>query len=230
MITKPTWRSVEEGRTYSVRIDFSNDRYYDNPPAEGVVSMSGERSAGLIINLRGNEFITDFAGASWMEVRLSGTLIASLNLRGTREVMRRVYQCSSQAFRQDTRDPFASLPSTSTVNRNSTTRPDAAARQTGGSISDADYPSSSIRAGAEGTTRVSISIGSNGFVTGCSVVSSSGFQELDTTTCSLVQRRFRYSPAIRGGQPVESTVFRSVTWRLPPAEIPVLPPKPIPST
>jgi protein TonB len=93
--------------------------------------------------------------------------------------------------------------------------PPSPARQTGGSISNADYPASAIRAEASGTTRVSIQVGANGRVAGCSVTGSSGNSALDQTACSLIQRRFRYQPATRGGQPVASTVSRSVTWVLP---------------
>ena len=93
--------------------------------------------------------------------------------------------------------------------------PPTAARQTGGSISDADYPQSAIRAEAQGTTTVSIQIGANGRVTGCSVTGSSGNGALDSTACSLIQRRFRYQPATRGGQPIASTTTRRITWRLP---------------
>lgn len=88
-------------------------------------------------------------------------------------------------------------------------------QQTGGSISDADYPASAIRAEAQGTTRVNIQVGANGRVSGCSVTGSSGNSALDSTACSLIQRRFRFKPATRGGQPVEATVSRSITWRLP---------------
>jgi protein TonB len=93
--------------------------------------------------------------------------------------------------------------------------PPTQAKQTAGSISDADYPSSALRAEASGTTRVSINVGANGRVTGCSVTGSSGNSALDSTACSLIQRRFRYAPATRNGQPVESTVSRSVNWVLP---------------
>lgn len=93
--------------------------------------------------------------------------------------------------------------------------PPTPARQTGGSISDADYPASAIRAEASGTTSVSIQIGANGRVTGCSVTGSSGNGALDTTACSLIQRRFRFAPATRNGQPVASTTTRRITWTLP---------------
>jgi len=94
-------------------------------------------------------------------------------------------------------------------------RPPSPARQTGGSISDADYPAAALRAEAQGTTSVSIQVGADGRVTGCTVTGSSGNGALDTTACNLIRRRFRYQPATRNGTPVASTVSRRITWRLP---------------
>jgi protein TonB len=88
-------------------------------------------------------------------------------------------------------------------------------RMTGGSVSDADYPASAIRSGAQGTTRVRLQISEAGLVTGCSVIGSSGNSALDSTTCSLMQRRFRFEPAVRNGRPAASEIERSQVWRLP---------------
>jgi protein TonB len=93
--------------------------------------------------------------------------------------------------------------------------PPAPARLLSGSITNADYPASAIRAEASGVTSVSIQIGENGRVTGCSVTGSSGNGALDSTACSLIQRRFRFAPATRNGQPVASTTTRRITWQLP---------------
>lgn len=90
-----------------------------------------------------------------------------------------------------------------------------APRQVSGSITDADFPASAIRAQAQGTTRVRLQIGENGRVTGCSVIASSGNAALDSTTCSLMQRRFRFEPAMGNGGPVASQTERSMSWRLP---------------
>jgi TonB family protein len=222
LLTRPGWRAVEPGRSYSVRVDFSNERYYAAPPAEGVILGEGnERAAGLSISLKGMEFTEDFASASWMEVRLAGTLIASLRLNGTRDVMRQVRACSARAFREDTRDPFETVAPSAPTAAPATSGPP---RLIGGSISEADYPASALRAGAAGTTGVSIQIGADGRVTGCSVTRSSGNGALDATTCALVQRRFRFQPATQNGRPVASTTSRAMVWSLPengPAVAPV---------
>ena len=85
-----------------------------------------------------------------------------------------------------------------------------------GSLSNDDYPSSALRAEAQGTTTVRYTIGTDGRVTGCSVTGSSGNSALDQTTCSLIQRRFRFRPAVdTSGNPVTESRTQRVVWRLP---------------
>ena len=85
-----------------------------------------------------------------------------------------------------------------------------------GTITDDDYPASAIRAEAQGTTAIRLSVGADGRVTGCTVSRSSGNSALDSTACSLAQRRFRFTPAQdTNGNNVAGTVTRSIQWRLP---------------
>jgi protein TonB len=58
-------------------------------------------------------------------------------------------------------------------------------------------------------------VGIDGRVTRCRVTRTSGNAELDTTTCQLIERRFRYMPARdRDGNPVVSDVGWRQTWWL----------------
>ena len=84
-----------------------------------------------------------------------------------------------------------------------------------GGITSDDYPAAAIRAGHEGTTRARFTVGANGRVIECVVAESSGSAILDSATCQLITRRFRFRPAMRDGVPVAGTVYRRVTWRLP---------------
>lgn len=80
---------------------------------------------------------------------------------------------------------------------------------------ESDYPSAARRAEQQGTVRVSYTVGTDGRVTGCSVVQSSGSSSLDSTTCRIFERRFRYSPARdSAGNPVPQTISQSVRWQL----------------
>ena len=83
-------------------------------------------------------------------------------------------------------------------------------------FSDDDYPPSAIRDEQQGTTSFRLSIGADGRVTNCSVTSSSGSTALDNTTCSLLRRRARYTPARdENGNPTTDTASGSIRWVLP---------------
>lgn len=84
-------------------------------------------------------------------------------------------------------------------------------------VTDADYPAAASRANESGSVGIAFEINSQGRVENCSVTTSSGSSILDRTTCQLVTRRGRYSPAldaagnaIHGGR--KALRF---TWRLP---------------
>lgn len=83
-------------------------------------------------------------------------------------------------------------------------------------MSAADYPSSALRAEAKGTSAISLTIGADGRVTGCSVTGSAGNSALDSTACSLAQRRFRFEPGRNTrGNAVPSQFAYQMDWRLP---------------
>ena len=79
-----------------------------------------------------------------------------------------------------------------------------------------DYPSGPLRREEEGVTRFRVTVGPDGRVTSCDVTGSSGSSELDSTTCSLIQRRGRFNPATDGeGNPVAGAWSSSVRWQIP---------------
>ncbi len=98
------------------------------------------------------------------------------------------------------------------------------ARQVGGVISESDYSASARAAGRAGTVLARFVIGTEGQVTSCNVISSSGDASLDSTTCSLIQERFRFRPAIDSeGKALEEERTQRVVWRSPPAPPPAEP-------
>ena len=81
---------------------------------------------------------------------------------------------------------------------------------------DNDYPTSAMREGKQGTTGFRVSVGPDGRVADCSVTRSSGSSELDDTTCKLITRRARFTPAIDGdGKPTTGSFSSSVRWQIP---------------
>ena len=86
-----------------------------------------------------------------------------------------------------------------------------------GSISGAsDYPRGARRAGIEGSVAVRFTVRTDGSVSDCEIIRSTANEELDETTCRLIERRFRYQPARdAAGRPVPEVVTRTFDWMLP---------------
>lgn len=212
----PRWRSISTGTDYPLRVDFSNDRYYTSQEAEGLVVGEGEDARyGVVTSWRGIEFLNDFAGAAAMEITVRETRLGRFSLRGTRLMATALVRCGERSFRNYPGDPFQGAGSSTSVASTARSTGSTPARLRSGSISLADYPASALRAGASGTTRITISVGANGSATGCTVSGSSGNSALDSTACLLAQRRFRFEPATRNGQPVAGSYSQSVRWVLP---------------
>ena len=83
-------------------------------------------------------------------------------------------------------------------------------------VSDSDYPSRDLREGNQGRVGFVLSLGIDGRVASCRVTSSSGHPGLDDTTCALVARRARFSPAIGpDGQATAGTYSGTIRWVIP---------------
>jgi protein TonB len=79
-----------------------------------------------------------------------------------------------------------------------------------------DYPASAQANGEEGTVQAKLTVSTSGRVSGCEIIRSSGHKSLDDATCSILQRRARFTPArAADGQPIASTVVSPpIVWRL----------------
>ena len=83
-------------------------------------------------------------------------------------------------------------------------------------VTNDDYPTRAMREERQGVTRFSVSVDANGRVSDCSVTGSSGSPDLDSTACSLIQRRARFSPAKdTTGAAIPSTWSSSFRWQIP---------------
>jgi protein TonB len=79
-----------------------------------------------------------------------------------------------------------------------------------------DYPPSAVRAGIEGRTSFRLDIGADGKPAGCTVLASSGSDDLDKTACRKLMSRARFKPALdASGNPTATTYSGGVTWKLP---------------
>lgn len=85
-----------------------------------------------------------------------------------------------------------------------------------GALRNSDYPRTALRMGIEGSVTVRYTVRADGQVERCTILRSSGYSELDLTTCRLIERRFRYRPALDAdGRPIAQDRVRTYDWWLP---------------
>lgn len=79
-----------------------------------------------------------------------------------------------------------------------------------------DYPAEAQRKGEEGTVQVDLTVGSEGRVSTCKVIRSSGSPILDSATCRILQHRARFTLARDANGNSISDVVRTppIVWRL----------------
>jgi protein TonB len=79
----------------------------------------------------------------------------------------------------------------------------------------ANYPRRAVQREIEGNVGVSVTIGPDGRVTGCSVSNSSGNDDLDQAACEGMQRYARYNPALDdAGNPTTGRDSMTIVYRL----------------
>ena len=76
-----------------------------------------------------------------------------------------------------------------------------------------DYPAAALGSGAHGRVSVMLRIDTQGRITDCHVLRSSGSSILDQATCNIMHRRARFTPAMdSNGNPVVSYIAQHVDW------------------
>jgi protein TonB len=90
------------------------------------------------------------------------------------------------------------------------------AERIAGGLRDRDYPRSALRERRQGTVHVRFTVGPDGRVGDCTVLRSSGHSDLDSTTCRLIEQRFRYRPARdSSGRAIAAVLTTSFDWVAP---------------
>ena len=85
-----------------------------------------------------------------------------------------------------------------------------------GSISSDDYPPLALRTEIQGEMRTLITIGTDGRVSNCRILKSSGSALLDVHSCALVTARFVFDPALDSkGHTIEVQAVQPVAWVIP---------------
>lgn len=79
-----------------------------------------------------------------------------------------------------------------------------------------DYPEAALRQDRGGTVGFRLLISNKGMPTGCEVIHSTGWEDLDVRTCGVLISRARFDPAIDAiGQPTPGTYLGYTTWSIP---------------
>jgi protein TonB len=79
-----------------------------------------------------------------------------------------------------------------------------------------DYPPRDLREGNEGTSAFRVVVATNGRVSACEIVRSSGHPGLDAAACKAVTARARFEPATdENGDKIVGTYSNSVRWQIP---------------
>ncbi|MGB7655734.1 MAG: energy transducer TonB, partial [Novosphingobium sp.] len=81
-------------------------------------------------------------------------------------------------------------------------------------VTNDDYPTRAAREERQGTTGFRLSVSADGRPTGCDITSSSGSPDLDSTACSLLMRRAKFTPAMKDGQPTTGSWGSRFRWVL----------------
>jgi periplasmic protein TonB len=83
-----------------------------------------------------------------------------------------------------------------------------------GSITDDDYPPDAVRNEESGVTTASYVIGTDGKVESCEASGASA--SLDSQTCKLIMKRFKFKPALdENGSPISEKRTQRIRWNLP---------------
>ncbi len=95
-------------------------------------------------------------------------------------------------------------------------RPPAPSSSSRNWIGEGDYLPFAARNGIEGTVGVRLKIDPEGFVAGCTVVTTSGSALLDAYTCELLPERAHFIPALDSeGTPSVGYWSTRVVWKIP---------------
>ncbi|MFW2829673.1 energy transducer TonB [Sphingomonas sp. ID0503] len=88
------------------------------------------------------------------------------------------------------------------------------ARQIAGDFRNGDFPRSARDLG-DVSLDVAFLVGADGDVSDCTVTRSSGHSNIDTMTCRVITKRFRFAPArSASGEPVSQLIRETEEWSL----------------
>ena len=155
-------------------------------------------------------FVALLRGGSQLAVQKDGQPLGVFSLKGSSIALNRLENCLADIRRDGPAKTVtaASLPS---ISKTATPR-----TAKGRWFNMNDYPRGAQNEGRAGTVVFRLTVGTNGRVSDCQVVKSSGHSDIDASTCKAAKKRARFNPALNSdGKPVEGSYQNRVTWSVP---------------
>lgn len=140
-------------------------------------------------------------------MRLQATLLAGLFLAG--EALARPVQPVNPA-------PVVPWPADRAGQASGAADSPVPVTNPGSWVTTSDYPIRALREERDGVAAFRLAIDTQGRPIDCAITASTGSQDLDEATCSLILQRARFKPARdAGGKPMAGTYSNRVRWMIP---------------
>lgn len=164
--------------------------------------LAGERA--LVVNELDGPFLEAFPQSTGLRVERRGQTLAQIDYAAADRAFVALKECNDSLLRDWGVDPgVLDALSVRPTSRNS-------AR----GFTERDYPGRARQRGAEGVTVVRLDISERGSVDDCTVVKTSGHDDLDARTCDRLVT-MPYEPALdAASEPLAVKIVQTVTWRL----------------
>ncbi len=159
----------------------------------------------------GSDFEQEIRRSSTLAIFNGGMSIGQVSLKGVAAAMATVNSCL-----QDLRVNGNSVTVNSATSSAVPVRPAVPKGDVGSWVAISDYPRNALRERREGAVSFRLAVGNDGRVAGCTIIQSSGHQDLDDATCAGLTKRARFTPVRDIYGRVLSTSYESrVNWKVP---------------
>lgn len=225
LLTNAGWTS-KRGAKYEMTFALDDIEYSGGV----VIGMPVDGRNGFAASFP-NDFWARFKSAASMDIEMGETVVDKLDLDGSAAAGAMVERCLADLRRRTAASERAERERTAAAERQrqrfafisddpfaGPTPPSSPLRVLGSEaawVSIDDYPAAARAAGEQGAVTLRLTVGIDGRASGCEVIASSGSAALDETSCTLAQRRARFTPAIGAdGKPASGTIERRLRWSL----------------
>jgi TonB family protein len=191
---------LRDGREVGISLDGSL------AGAVPALRLAGKGLKGFTAQGLTRDFLRQFAESSTLRLQAGGRSLLELSIPGADKAVQALLACEADALRTWGVDPLDRLP---------VKTPPRAHKHLASLVADGDYPSEALVSNAQGTSVVRLTVGTDGRVSECRLLSSSGSAAIDRKTCAVFRQRARFDPATGAdGKPTRAYVVTKLTWRI----------------